>query len=139
VIANVELAVGGNAAATSSLQPAVEFARRASDSGCPANSMIVVQTTSSLTTGALLYGSDGKGPAYSTLPDIIKSFVGTDMLRAMAEGNAQACTPSRPPQERWFQEAACSRGGWRGLLLAAQGPAIRSRPRLAEAIGLVEG
>jgi hypothetical protein len=96
---HVELVVGGNMATTLSLQPAVEFAHRASDSGCPANLMVIVQMTSSLTTGALLYSSNGNGPAYSMLLDVIKSFIGADMLGTMVGGNAKACMPSRPQQK----------------------------------------
>jgi hypothetical protein len=85
---------GGTVATTSSLWPTMEFTCRVSDSGCPANSIVVVQTTSSLTTGALLYSSDRKGLVYSTLPDIVTSFVDADMLGMMVEGSVKACMPS---------------------------------------------
>lgn len=132
------LKVSGSRAAVSSLSPAVDFLRRAADSESPANYIVVLQTPSSLTTGALFYGSDGGRSAYSTLPDIVSSFLGTDLMAAAMQSSAKACATPRVEHRRWFQETAGSRGGWRGLILVAQGPGVRSPPRLAEAIGLVK-
>lgn len=138
MIADVELRVGGNRTAALNLRPAVDFLRRATDSRCPANSIVVLESRSSLSTGAIFYGKREGEAAYSTLPDVVNSFLGTDMLAAMANGNRVACQMSLPEQPRWFQEGAFSRGGWRGLVLVAEGPTVRVPPRKDEAIRLVD-
>lgn len=138
--ANITLKVAGNRAATSSLRHVVEFHRQAGVAGSPANTLVVLQTTSSLTTGALFYGNDKnrKKPAYSTLPDLVTSFLGDDMMTAMSQSNAKAlATPKCNETKYFFEHSAFSRGGWRGLILVTQGPTIRNPPRLNEAIGLV--
>ncbi|KAF8425825.1 hypothetical protein L210DRAFT_3509227 [Boletus edulis BED1] len=112
---------------------------QAADSGCPANSIAVVESASSLTTSAIVYGKVGEQPAQSTLPNIIDSFLGKEALSATQNGTAKACCDDNQPTEgRWFQQRAFARGGWRGLVLLAQGPTIRVPSRMAETRKLVD-
>ncbi|KAF8432362.1 hypothetical protein L210DRAFT_3507542 [Boletus edulis BED1] len=135
----IDLRVGGSNSAALNLRHAVDFLSQATDSGCPANSIVVVESTSSLTTGAIVYGKVGEQPAHSTLPNIIDSFLGKEVLSAMQNGHAKACCDDNQPTEgRWFQQRAFARGGWRGLVLLAQGPTIRVPSRMAETRKLVD-
>ncbi|KAF8426455.1 hypothetical protein L210DRAFT_3652918 [Boletus edulis BED1] len=135
----IDLRVGGSNSAALNLRHAVDFLSQAADSGCPANSIVVVESTSSLTTGAIVYGKVGEQPAHSTLPNIIDSFLGKEVLSAMQHGAAKACCDDNQPTEgRWFQQHAFARGGWRGLILLAQGPTIRVPNRMAETRKLVD-
>ncbi|KAF8124435.1 hypothetical protein EV363DRAFT_1299789 [Boletus edulis] len=135
----IDLRVGGSSSAALNLRHAVDFLSQTTDSGCPANSIVVVESTSSLTTGAIVYGKVGEQPAHSTLPNIIDSFLGKEVLSAMQNGHAKACCDGNQPTEgRWFQQRAFARGGWRGLILLAQGPTIRVPNRMAETRKLVD-
>lgn len=120
------------------MEPAVAFVQQATDGGYPANVIAVVHTEPDPVTGALSYGNRSEGPAYSTLVDILDAFVGGRMKAAMEDGKTKASEAVRPGREHWFQESAVSRGGWRGLILVAGGPAIRVPARKDEAIALVE-
>lgn len=138
MISPVELRVGGSREATFNLRPTVDFLRRTIESGYPANSIVVLESRSSLTTGAIFYGKERGQPRYATLPQVVNSFLGSEILLAMADGKTLACQASRPEKEHFFQEGTVSRGGWRGLILVAEGPTIRIPQRKDEAVKLVD-
>lgn len=137
-VAPFNLKVGGNKEAAAKLQHTATFLRRTIDSGYPANTFLLLETKSSLTTGAMFYGNQEGKPRYSTLPDLVSSFLGGEMLEAMANASATACGGERPQPENFFQHGASSRGGWRGLLVLAEGPTVSVPSRKEEAVNLVE-
>lgn len=138
MVAPVELKVGGNGEATHRLRPAVDFLQRTIESSCPANTIVLVESQSSLTTGAISYGNERGESRYATLPDVISTFLGSDMLVAMSDSSNLACRTGQLEKPHFFQDAACYRGGWRGLVLVAEGPTVRIPPRKDEAIKLVD-
>lgn len=120
------------------LRPTVDFLLQTIKSSCPANSIVVVESHSCLTTGAIAYGSDEGERRYATLPNIVSSFLGGDVVSAMADGGSFACQGSQPERPNFFLDAACVRGGWRGLILIADGPTVRVPQRKDEAVRLVD-
>jgi hypothetical protein len=137
-VASFDLKVGGNRKAAAKLQHHAAFLRRTVESTYPANTFLLLETKSSLTTGAMFYGNEDGKPRYCTLPDLVSSFLGQDMLEAMANASGTACGAERPQPANFFQHGASSRGGWRGLLVLAEGPTVSVPSRKQEAVDLVE-
>jgi hypothetical protein len=90
-VASFDLKVGGNRKAAAKLQHHAAFLRRTVESTYPANTFLLLETKSSLTTGAMFYGNEDGKPRYCTLPDLVSSFLGQDMLEAMANASGTAC------------------------------------------------
>lgn len=139
ITTDVVLRVGGNKAATFSLQPAADFLRQSTEAGHPANAILVLESDSSLVTGGILYGTKNEERAFATLPGLLEAFVGLDFFREMAKASAEAREADAPAQQRRFPEDASCRGGWRGLFLIAKGPTVRVPARKDEAVELIKG
>lgn len=99
--------------------------------------MIVLQTRSHHTTGALYYGCRDDEALFGTLPDILNACLGGDMKHAMAAGAAHARQTDQQRDEGWFQRGPSARGGWRGVVLVSDGHTVRVPAREEEMVAYV--
>lgn len=139
MLAEVEMSVGGSAEAARRLRPAVEFLHNATRCCCPANTFVIVESSSSLTTGAIAYGREEKQQRYATLPNLVSAFLGGDVISAMSDGSAFARQAKASEKPSFFQGSARVRGGWRGLFLIADGPTVRIPGRKDEVVRMIDG
>ena len=136
---DMALRVSGNKAATLSLQPAIGFLCQLIESGHPANSILVMESKSSLVTSGILYGMKNKELAFTTLPGILEAFIRPNFLYEVTKVSTTACKADTPVQWHQFQENTSCCGGWCGLFLVAKGPTVHVPAHKDEAIELIEG
>lgn len=103
----------------------------------PANVMAVLRTSCDPVTGALKYGMQAEGAVHSHLGDVVRAFLGDDLLHEMQSANSIACSSS-DPENGFFLESRSSRGGWRGLFLAVSNPSFEEEKLAGEAVRLVQ-
>ena len=133
----MELSTAGKPAGLQAVKSATEFVHQADAQGFPANVIIVLQTRSHPTTGALYYGQRDNEALFGTLPDILNACLGGHMRYAMEAGGAHAREADGQHEEGWFRAGPSARGGWRGLVLASDGRTVRVPQREDEIVAFV--
>lgn len=116
----VDLTPGGEgalAAATS----ARKFVDKSVRWKFPANVFVSVDAKVNVNTGTLAYPED------SLVGNMLGQALGQGLLDAMRRSSDAALNGACNPQEVWYDDAPFSRGGWRGLFLAASGSVVSYR------------
>lgn len=108
-----------------------EFIKKAMDDGIPPNMIIVLDTHSDSWSGELQTAEGSRGvPISSTLPQLVKTYVGDLVLKQMKASSAAARSYNALPEVRpgvtpWADITPKTRGGWRVLVMAVCGSSVR--------------
>lgn len=132
-----ELKGGGEKKGKVLMAKAADFIRQSTQRSIPANVFVVMDAHSDTTTGFLQYAGGERSPTYGLPSDVIKWFLGQDLLRAMDDAADQASQAQPPQENEWYTASPFSRGGWRGLLLATCSPTMQVEASFDDVRGLV--
>ena len=116
---------------------AVDFIHRSTQPNVPANVFIMMDTHSDTSTGFLQHAGRECSPVYGLPSDIVKQFLGQDLLGAMNNVANQALQAQPPQESEWYTTSQFSRGGWRGLLLTTCSPTMQVEASFSNIQGLV--
>lgn len=116
---------------------AVDFIHRSTQRNVPANVFVVMDTHSDTSTGFLQHAGGECSPVYGLPSDVVKRFLGQDLLGAMNNAANQALQAQPPQESEWYTTSQFSRGGWRGLLLATCSPTMQVEASFSDVRGLV--
>ncbi|KAF8425811.1 hypothetical protein L210DRAFT_934937 [Boletus edulis BED1] len=105
--------------------------------GFPANTFVILDTHAETDTGNLQYGGKAN-PIFSPASDVIREYCGEKLIKVMQDANISANKRGPAENPKWFHDSVYFRGGWRVLLFATCGPAIRTANGLVDVKRLVE-
>ena len=105
-------------------EQATRFLGRSIASDVPANMFAIINMHSDALMGALCWAAESHSGEKLTSADITK-FLGSWVLENMQLSASIAQNSTPPTMNRWYDALVHSRGGWRGLLLAACRPVMR--------------
>lgn len=110
-----------------------DFIKKSISKCRPANLIIVLDTHSDTFSGQLQAAGGLTGVSSTlTLPDLLRSYVGIDVLQEMAKASAFARSYNRiheisPGVVPWADITPKGRGGWRVLVMVSCGSAVRQQ------------
>ncbi|KAI9568141.1 hypothetical protein HD554DRAFT_2172539 [Boletus coccyginus] len=138
LLVDIDLKVNGQAAALKEMEPVCKFIDRSTQSTVPANTFFVVDTHSDTLTGGLQWAGGVTAPKMAPASELLSEFCGKPVLGAMMKA-AEASRRFVPPENPgWYKDSPLYRGGWRGLLLATCGPAVRVPSGFKDLRGFVD-
>ena len=116
---------------------ATKFLNRSIASDVPANTFIVVDMHSDALTGELRWAAGSRSGEKPT-SGVVTKLLGSRVLESMQLAASIARNSTPPVPKKWYDVSVHSRGGWRGLLLAACGPVMRVDDSFEDVRGLVQ-
>ena len=105
-------------------EQATRFLGRSIASDVPANTFVVIDMHSDALTGALRWAAESNSGEKPTSA-VVTKLLGSRVLENMRLSALIAQNSTPPTTNRWYDASVHSRGGWRGLLLAACGLVMR--------------
>ena len=111
----------------------LDFLKKSTNDGRPANLIIVLDTHSDTFSGQLQAAGGLTGKVASlTLPDLVRTYVGDKVLQGMGKASEQARSYSvdhhiRPGVAPWADITPKVRGGWRVMAMVSCGSAVRQQ------------
>lgn len=135
---HASLKASGELAAQGKMEGAFKFIERSIALGFPANTFVILDTHAETDTGSLQYGGGKTNPTFAPASEVVSKYCGGTLLKAAKAANLCAETHGPTKNPKWFNDSAYFRGGWRGLLLATCGPAVRTANGLMDVKRMVE-
>jgi hypothetical protein len=121
------------------MDEACRFIDHSVASKVPANVFIVVDTHADTLTGSLQWAGGVTAVRTAPMSELLAEFCGKAFLDK-AKGSAVVAREFQPPENPgWYKDSPFFRGGWRGLLLATCGPAVRIHAGFDDLKRLVDG
>lgn len=138
-LADLSLKANGQNAALKKMNLASKFIEHSMASKVPANTFIVVDTHADTLTGSLQWAGGVTAVRTAAMSELLVEFCGKAFLAKVKE-SATAAREFQPPENPgWYKDSPFFRGGWRGLLLATCGPAVRIHAGFDDLKRLVDG
>jgi len=110
------------------METASAFIDRSIHSGVPANVFVVIDTPADTHSGRLQYKGGSTKPEVAGASEILLQFCGENVWEKakMAAATARKSDIHTSASESgwWYRTEPSFRGGWRGLLLGTDGPAV---------------
>ena len=137
-LSDLSLKVNGQNAALKRMDAACKFIDHSTASQVPANVFIVVDMHSDTLTGSLQWAGGVTAVRTAPMSELLAEFCGAAFLDK-AKDSAAAARGFQPPENPgWYKDSPFFRGGWRGLLLATCGPAVRIQAGFDDLKSLVD-
>ena len=124
-VVDIELQANGRAVGPKRMDEGCRLIERSIKSSLPANTIVVIDTHADTLTGGLQWAGGTASVRTAPVSDILREFCGTAFFERTKAAAETARKARAPDKQEWYTAAPFHRGGWRGLVLATCGPAMR--------------
>ena len=128
----------GQPAAQREMAEGRKFIQQSIACSVPTNTFVVIDTHTETETGNLQYGGGETRPEFAPASEVIRGYCGEALYKTMHTASVLAQQEKASETSHWFKDSIRCRGGWRVLLLATCGQAVRTENSLIDLKRLVQ-